>query len=76
MDTVKDLTIEQLRAIIRDVVSETLREVLTTHDPDAGLALRPEVEARLAAFWAEDPEHRALGQPVADVAAELGIDAE
>ena len=45
MQTVKDLSIEELRAIIGEVVEDKLRELLT--DPDAGLALRPEVQERL-----------------------------
>ncbi len=45
MQAVNDLTIEELKAMIGEVVEEKLRELLT--DPDAGLALRPEVQGRL-----------------------------
>lgn len=45
MQTVKDLSVEQLKAVIGEVVEEKLRELLV--DPDAGLVLRPEVEERL-----------------------------
>ncbi len=45
MQTVKDLTIEELKAVIGEVVEEKLRELLT--DPDAGLTLRREVQERL-----------------------------
>jgi hypothetical protein len=45
MQTVKDLTIKELREVIGEVVEEKLRELL--QDPDAGLTLRPEVEGRL-----------------------------
>ncbi len=45
MHSVKDLTIEELKAVIGEVVEEKLREMLV--DPDAGLALRPEIRERL-----------------------------
>jgi hypothetical protein len=45
MHTVKDLTIEEFKALIGEVVEEKLRELLA--DPDAGLELRPEIQERL-----------------------------
>ena len=39
MRTVADLTVDELRDIIR----ETVRETLLERDPDAGLELRPEI---------------------------------
>ncbi len=39
------LTVAEMQALIRDTVEQVLQEVLG--DPDAGLALRPEFEARL-----------------------------
>ena len=42
---VSDLTIEELKALIREAVGEKLRELLS--DPDDGLELRSEVEERL-----------------------------
>lgn len=39
MQTVADLTVNELREIIR----ETVRETLLERDPDAGLELRPEI---------------------------------
>lgn len=45
MSTVKDLSTEELKALIGEVVEEKLRELLA--DPDAGLAIRPEVRDRL-----------------------------
>ena len=45
MQTVKDLTIEEFKAVVGEVVEEKLRELLA--DPDAGLSLRPEVQERL-----------------------------
>ncbi len=45
MQTVKDLTVEELKAVIGEVVEKKLRDLLA--DPDAGLQLRPEVVERL-----------------------------
>ena len=39
MQTVAELTVNELREIIR----ETVRETLLERDPDAGLELRPEI---------------------------------
>jgi len=44
---VADLTLEELRELIREVMDETFRELLI--DPEAGLELREEIEERLAA---------------------------
>lgn len=44
---VADLTVEELRTLIKDTLHEELQDLLT--DPDAGLELRPDIEARLAA---------------------------
>lgn len=43
--TVKDLSVEELKALIGEVVEEKLREILS--DPDAGLVLRSEIRERL-----------------------------
>ena len=42
---VADLTIDELRGLIRDVMSETLRDVLD--DPDQGLEIRAEMMAQI-----------------------------
>lgn len=65
MQTVKDLTIEELKAIIGEVVEEKLRELLT--DPDAGLALRPEVQDRLLRDL-QKPEPEGENIPAAELA--------
>lgn len=39
------LTVAEMQALIRETVEEVLQEILG--DPDAGLALHPEFEARL-----------------------------
>jgi alkylation response protein AidB-like acyl-CoA dehydrogenase len=44
MQTLKDLTIEEFRVVVGEIVEEKLRELLA--DPDAGLTLRPVVEVR------------------------------
>jgi hypothetical protein len=56
MQTVKDLSIEELKAVIREVVEQKLREIL--QDPDAGLSLRPEVRERLRMDLQEPQEGR------------------
>ncbi len=45
-----DLTIEQLRDLIREIMDEKLKEFL--FDPDYGLELRRDVEERLTASLA------------------------
>lgn len=42
---VKEMTVEQLKALIRETVAETLEEFLD--DPDRGLEVREEVKQRL-----------------------------
>ena len=42
---VADLTVEELRTLIKEAVQEELREILD--DPDKELQFRPEFEARL-----------------------------
>ena len=71
MQTVKDLSVEELRAVIGEVVEEKLREIL--NDPDAGLALRPEVRERLRADL-EEPQGEGQNIPAAEVARRRGLD--
>ena len=49
MQTVKDLSVEELRAVIGEVAEEKLREIL--NDPDAGLTLRPGIRERLGGIF-------------------------
>jgi hypothetical protein len=71
MRSVKDLTEDELRSLIAQVVEEKLQDLLG--DPDAGLSLRQEVQERL---------HRSLNQPsasrqvvsAAEVARRLGVE--
>jgi hypothetical protein len=69
--SIADLTVDELRDLIKEVVTQTILELFG--DPDEGLELREEVKERL---------HRSLGatqtngetQPVQDVAAKLGLE--
>jgi hypothetical protein len=71
MQTVKDLSIEELRALIADVVEETLRDLIG--DPDAGLELRPEVRERLLRTINQPRESRRT-VPASEVARQIGAD--
>ncbi|HRJ41623.1 MAG: hypothetical protein KJZ86_03535 [Caldilineaceae bacterium] len=42
---VAELSVDELRTLIREVVTQTMEDVL--RDPDEGLALRPETEDAL-----------------------------
>ncbi|MBI1941756.1 MAG: hypothetical protein HYS33_09655 [Acidobacteria bacterium] len=71
MQTVKDLTIDELKAVIGEVVEEKLRELLT--DPDRGLALRPEVQERLLRDL-QEPQPEGENIPAADLARRRGLE--
>ena len=71
MQTLKDLSIEELKALIGEVVEEKFREILV--DPDAGLALRPEVRERLRSDL-EGPQQEEENIPAAEVARRRGLE--
>ena len=71
MQTVKDLSIEEFKAVIGEVVEEKLREFLI--DPDAGLALRPEVQDRLLRDL-QEPQQEGENIPAAEVARRRGLE--
>jgi hypothetical protein len=71
MQTVKDLSIEELKALIGEVVEEKFREVLA--DPDAGLVLRPEIRERLLRDL-EEPQQEGQNIPVAELARRRGLE--
>jgi len=71
MQTVKDLSIEELKTVIGEVVEEKLREILV--DPDVGLALRPEVRERLLKDL-EEPQREGENIPVAELARRRGLE--
>lgn len=73
---VTDLTVEELKLLIRSTVLEALESLLDPDscvDPDEGLELRPEVVRQLR----EALERKRSGErgiPASVVAKELGID--
>jgi len=71
MSTVKELSIEELKTLIGEVVEEKLREMLG--DPDEGLSLRPDVRERLVKTLSQPKESR-QAVPAPEVARRLGLD--
>ena len=71
MPTVKDLTVEELRPLIGQVVEDKLQELLG--DPDEGLNLRPEVKERLQKNFGQPPNSR-IPLDAAEVARRLGME--
>lgn len=71
MQTVKDLTIDELKAVIGDVVEEKLRELLL--DPDAGLDLLSEVQERLLKDL-QTPERKGENISVEELARRRGLE--
>ena len=71
MQTVKDLTIEEFKAMVGEVVEEKLRELLT--NPDVGMTLLPEIEARLRQQL-QNPELDGESIPAAEVARRLRLE--
>ena len=67
---IADLTVDEFKDLIREVVTRTILEVLS--DPDEGLELREDIEAKLQRSLAAV---QAGGQtaPVEEVAARLGL---
>jgi hypothetical protein len=71
MSTVRELSVEELRTLIGEVVEEKLREMLG--DPDEGLSLRPDVRERLVKTLNQPKESRqTVSAP--EVARRLGLD--
>jgi hypothetical protein len=71
MQTVKDLSIEDLRALIGEVVEEKFREIFV--DLDAGLTLRPEIRERLLRDL-EEPQQEGKNIPAAELARRRGLE--
>ncbi|MEM8505779.1 MAG: hypothetical protein AAF716_21830 [Cyanobacteria bacterium P01_D01_bin.1] len=72
---VADLTVEALRLLIKETVTEAIEDLLNAAgvDPDAGLELRPEVASQLR----DALERRQAGEggiPLSVAANELGVD--
>ncbi len=71
MQTIKNLSVEELGELIAEVVEEKLQELLV--DPDQGLPLRPEVEERLRKSL-NQPEETRRTVSAEDVARRLGVE--
>jgi hypothetical protein len=65
-----NLTIEELKALIRETVLETLEEFLD--DPDEGREIRPEIKQQLIASL-QRTQTGERGIPAAEVAHKLGL---
>jgi hypothetical protein len=71
MSTVSELSVEELKTLIGEVVENKLREMLG--DPDEGLSLRPDVRERLVKTLNQPKESRqTVSAP--EVARRLGLD--
>ena len=69
--SVADLTVDELRSLIKEVVTQTILEIFG--DPDEGLELREEIKDRLRRSLAAT---QAGGEtrPAQEVAAKLGLE--
>lgn len=68
--TVADLTVDQLKDLIREVVTQTLTEVLG--DPDEGLELRDDIKVKIQQSLAAVKAGEKI-IPAEEVAAKLGL---
>lgn len=66
---VRDMTVDQLKGLVRETIEEVFQEWLG--DPDEGLELRPEIAGRLRRAL-DNPDQR--GRPVQEVAQRLGLE--
>ncbi len=71
MQTVKDMTPEDLKELIAEVVEEKVRELLA--DPDEGLVIRPEVEKRLRSSLTQ-PRKLRRTVPVVEIARRFRVE--
>jgi hypothetical protein len=70
---VKELSVEQLKALIEETIEEKLQEYLG--DPDKGLEVKPEILKELKASLAEVKSGK-RGIPLEQLAKEMGLDLE
>ena len=71
MERVSDLSVDELRALLREVVEEVVEEKLgLLLDPDEGLKLRSEVADSLQEYLASDRQ----GEDADDVFRALGLE--
>ena len=68
--TVADLTVDQFKDLIREVVIQTLIEVLG--DPDEGMELRDEIKVKIQQSLAAVKAGEKI-MPAEEVAAKLGL---
>jgi hypothetical protein len=70
--SVAELSVDELRTLIHEVVTEVINELLA--DPDEGLELREELEQRLQR--SREKQQAGLQQtvPVEEVARKLGLE--
>ena len=71
MSTVRELSLDELKTLIEEVVEDKLREMLG--DPDEGFTLRPDVQERLVNSLNQPKESRRTVS-AAEVASRLGLD--
>jgi hypothetical protein len=67
--TIADLTVAELKGLIREVIIQTLAEMLG--DPDEGLVLNDGFKLELQRALAADVTDKTI--PASDIAAELGL---
>jgi hypothetical protein len=70
---ITDLTVEQFRFLVEDIIEEKLEQYFG--DPDAGLELRPEIVKELTKSLAETKRGK-RGIPMEQVCKEFGIKLE
>lgn len=68
--TINDLTVDQLRSLMREVFIQTLTEMLG--DPDEGLELRDDMKVKIQRSLAAAKTGENI-IPAGDVAAKLGL---
>jgi hypothetical protein len=69
--SVADLTIDEFKDLIKEVVTQTILEIFG--DPDEGLELRDEIQERLRRSLAATPVGGET-RPAQEVAAKLGLE--
>jgi len=67
---VKDLSVDELKLIIQETITETIESLL--NDPDANLELKPEVEQQLRDSL-EKTKNGERGIPLEEVAKKLDL---
>lgn len=69
---VADLTVDELRDLIREVVAETINELLA--DPDAGFEIRDDFVSELQRSLDERRANQQETESIEDVVRELGLE--